>query len=66
MLAIIHNYQVGARTLFRVMNNQMIQIKLNEALEKKGRTVYWLARAGINKKRSSLTARKCLISLNEP
>ena len=28
----------------RYMNNPMIQIKLNEALEKKGRTVYWLAR----------------------
>jgi putative transcriptional regulator len=26
------------------MQNPMIQIKLNEALEKKGRTVYWLAR----------------------
>src|SRR5262245_25172250 len=26
------------------MNNPMISIKLNEALEKKGRTVYWLAR----------------------
>jgi len=26
------------------MHNPMIQIKLNEALLKKGRTVYWLAR----------------------
>jgi len=26
------------------MNNPMILIKLNEALEKRGRTVYWLAR----------------------
>jgi putative transcriptional regulator len=26
------------------MTNPMILIKLNEALEKKGRTVYWLAR----------------------
>src|SRR5262245_17041149 len=26
------------------MKNPMILIKLNEALEKKGRTVYWLAR----------------------